>query len=183
MAGCGSSGDDENERDPDPDAPLDPEQAAAIKSELVEMLDALNGTASWQFEDGGDTYEILLELTQQKKPAATASARGVSPFLATAHACGTQTFYQSASACITTYQLAVEGTLTLRRLGATPETIVSDLALDGAVQNFGGAQLTFRDDGYLMLLHMQNGSFAIERFMASGLGDEKLSLEFVRSER
>jgi hypothetical protein len=179
VLGCATSvtSPDDNEDE----AEISATQEARIKSHLVEMLDELNGTASWQFDEDGDTYEVLVELTQQKKPAASASLRGESRFIAIAHACGSRTFYQSASACTTTYELAVEGTLTLRRLGTKPETIVSDIALDGSVTEWGGIQLMFGATGYLTLLHNDDGSFAVERFRASGLGRERLSFAFDRA--
>ena len=170
VAGCGASVANED----------DPEDNAKMEAELLQMLDDLNGQGAWQFEHEGDSYEILLELTQQKKPASAATAHRASPFIAAAHACGTRTFYQSASACITIYELAVEGTFSLRRLGAKPETIASDVPLRGTVQNFGEAYLTFGTGGDLQLHRANEGSFELDRFMTDNLGKENLALEFSR---
>lgn len=154
---------------------------AAIEAELVDDLDDFNGTGSWEFEQDGETYEVLLAMTQKKGDDQSARARERPSFMPVAHACGDITFYQSASACLTTYELAIEGTMTLRRLGTDEVTIVSDVEVSGSLVSLGGVNLSFGADNHLGFERGSHGAYTLQGFTGTNLGEDKLDLSFEAS--
>jgi hypothetical protein len=165
LSGCASATDDGPSKS----------ELREIEADLVEDLDEVNGIGAWTFTHGGEDYEVLLALSQEAGADEAASAPGAR-FTSTAYACGTHTFFQSASACATNYDLAVEGTLTLRRLGANAATIVADLAVTGTLRSYGGLFLQLGDEGYLSL----GEDSALDSFEAQSLGEEQLDFSFSR---
>jgi hypothetical protein len=166
VAGCGSSEHEE-----------DRARARAAEMQLLEKLDDVNGEGSFVFDDGGVQYELLLELSQAKAPEAeSARAPAQESFMAVAHACGQHTFYQSASACDTLYELAVEGSFTLRRLGDSPETIATDVAVTGRLREYGELSLQIGEAGWLAFSETEPGDLELSRFVAADIGGEPFDL-------
>lgn len=158
VVGCASSDDDE-----------DKARAARAEAHLLELLDDVNGEGSFTFEDGDVQYELLLELSQAKRAAESARAPAQTSFMAVAHACGQHTFYQSASACDDIYELAVEGSYTLRRLGDSQETVATDIAVSGTLVDYGVLAL---EDGSIALERQSDGMFRLNRFVADDVAGE-----------
>lgn len=166
VAGC-ASGDDEE---------VDPKVLAMIEADLVERLETVNETGSFAFEHEGTSYEALLVLTQTegKDSSAALHPRKSAPgFMRSAHACGTHTFRQSASACATTYQLEVEGTLTVRRLGEDEAVIAQDIPVRGSVYEWE-TWLSFGDSNELALTG--DDMPVLRTFQADDLGDSGLDI-------
>lgn len=168
VAGCISNEDDEERA-----------QAERVKTAMLAKLDAFNGTGAWEVQQDGETYELLVELTQSSKASTEQSASGNARFMSVAHACGSTTFYKSASACKTVYLMPVEGTLMVRRLGAEAETIVEDVPVRGRLMegsfslSFGENALSFEDNGGA-------GGALLIQFEAEDLGDEKVDFSVSR---
>jgi len=158
---------------------LSKQELAQIEADLIQDMEVVNALGGWRFTYGGEDYEVLLALTQEEGEDDSARAPGAR-FTSTAYACGNHTFFQSASACATTYMLAVEGTLTLRRLGADATTIVEDLPVTGTVASiggvggYGGVGLSFGENSTLNL----GFDNALETFEAQGLGEAMLDISY-----
>ena len=165
VVGCAS--DDEEER----------QRAARAEMRLLDMLDDINGQASFAFEQDGERYELLLELSQAKGEIESARAPGPMSVMNVAHACGQRTFYQSASACDTQYMLAVEGSFTLRRLGDSPKTIASDVAVSGLMNDDGSLGLQLAGSGNLRFFRSAEDRYVLDRLIASDLGGESFDAE------
>lgn len=155
-------------------------QAAAAETELLAKLDGVNDTRVWTFTYAKTDYEVELSLAQQVGKDMASLRPPAASFQMQAHACGQRTLYQSASACATTYAIAVEGTLTLRRLGADPVTVVSDVAVTGMLSNLGEISLSFDDNKVVLQSDGRNG-FTVSEVSATGLGKESLNVSFTKS--
>lgn len=166
VAGCVSSDEDDNV------------DKAAVEADLLESLDNFNGTGSWEFEQDGERYEVLLALSQEKGSDQSARAPERPSFMSVAHACGGITFYQSASACVTQYLLALEGTMTLRRLGMSPVTILSDVEVGGTLSNFDSVNVNFGDGYAVSFSRGSDESYVLDIFDGTNLGDDNLDLNF-----
>lgn len=150
---------------------------AAVERELLDDLDTFSGTASWEFTEDGEKYEILLALSQRKGDDHRSAAPARPAFMPVAYACGDVTFFQSASACAPRYELALEGTMTLRRIGADEATIVSDVEVSGTLISYGGVELSLGGENYVSF--EGNGKeFWLSNFEVTNLGDEKLDLSW-----
>lgn len=169
LSGCVSSSEDD-------DVDVD---TTAVEAELVGELDDVNAQAAWTFTSDGEDYELLLALTQRKgEDESTASnAKDREHFVSLAHACGTHTFFQSASACVTLYELAIEGTYTLRKLGATPVTIVEDAAVSGVLGQGIGVELELGAENHLRL-GKTSAKYELLELRAQDLGTGKLDFDF-----
>jgi hypothetical protein len=161
LSGC-ASGEDE------PDL-------AKIEADLLEELDGLNGQGALSFSYEGHDYELLLALTQQGGQDELARAPGAR-FMSTAHACGNHTFFQSASACATFYQLALEGTVTLRRLGEDA-AVLAELPVTGTL-GLGLGSFEIADGGALLLLADEEGAQYVESFEAQDLGEAMVDFSY-----
>jgi hypothetical protein len=167
VAGCADSGDDVD--------------WAAVEAELVAELDGVNDIGGWEFPYQDATYEVLLALSQANGEDQSSRAPGPRAFGSVAHACGRRTFFQSASACDTQVELAVEGSLTLRRLGEAETTVASDLPVTGRLYEGGGLELSLAGGGTLSVeRNPDNGRYQLGFFEASNLGTEKLDVSFDR---
>ena len=163
--GCASGGDE-----------VDPKKLAMIEGDLLEQLASVNETGSFAFEHEGTVYEVLLVLTQTEGEDSSAVLRprkSAPSFTRSAHACGTHTFRQSASACDTGYQLEVEGTLTVRRLGEDEAVIAQDIPVHGSVGDWE-TWLSFGDSNELAISGDDMPRLSV--FEADDLGDSGLDI-------
>jgi len=163
LSGCLAS------EDPDASSKND----AEIEAALLTALDQVNETGEWTFEGSDGSYVVSLMLMQQVG-ADMKTARLAPSFMSRAYACGTKSFYQSASACITKYQLAIEGSMSLANADSG-EPIVTDIRVTGALEQYGGpngsAELQFGDDpGNYLVLEKQGSQYSVASFMGTALG-------------
>ncbi|HEX2878947.1 MAG TPA: hypothetical protein VHO25_05360, partial [Polyangiaceae bacterium] len=160
------------------------------EAEMVGLLDDFNGMDATVVDEGDAVYEVNLALTQREGTDAV-SSRGGRPrssqgagVIRAAHACGSRTFLKSAAACITETILEVEGTAIVRRVdGATPVTVVEDLAVQGQIVatgetlSFASLDLTFAG-GYAGWGTDDGEHFELSAFDATDLGPEAVDISY-----
>lgn len=163
LTACGDSAEDE--------------QDARAEAELLANLDEFQEVEAWMFvSKHGESYELKFQLTQSRGDDVGEVSRAAS-LMNTAHACGNRTFFQSASACATLYELALEGTLSVRRVDSD-EPVVSDLPVEGRLTNYG--ELWLNIDGstedVVRFSRSVDDGYALADFAARDLGPEELDL-------
>lgn len=146
-----------------------------IELALLDELTLLMESGPWAFTaHDGEDYEVSLELAQAEAEVAMIPEH--LRLFKRARACGRHTFVRTASACSTTYELAVEGRLSLRRQ-STGELVASDIEVVGTLSpELGlGVSIDAGADGYLELSKYTSG-YVLTSFTGSKLGPDELDL-------
>lgn len=154
------------------------------EAEMVALLDDLNAMGVSEIDSDGAVYEVELTLEQAEGDDVTA-VREQSPFTSTAYACGSRTFMKSAAACSTTTALAVEGTLTIRRVdGPEPVVVVEGLAVSGLIEVYGDhlrsayVNLELEGGGSAGLYTENAKDFELHSLEAHDLGEDGVDISF-----
>jgi hypothetical protein len=153
------------------------EQDRKAESQLLAELNGIKQVESWTFvSKQGESYELKLQLTQAMGEDEGEVSRAPR-LLNTAHACGNRTFFQSASACATLYELALEGTFSLRKVD-DDAPLVADVPVEGRLSNYG--ELWLAIDGNtadaVMFSKGPGDTYEIAEFTASDLGPTALDI-------
>lgn len=159
------------------DASEEPEQDGTIEAELLAELDRVDQVEAFTFvSDKGESYELTLQLAQAQGDDVGEVSLAPRLFV-TAQACGTRTFFQSASACATTYELALEGTLSLRKLDES-SPLLADVPVEGRLSNYGELSLNIDGDAAnsVSLGRGTGDTYSVWRFTASNIGPEMLDI-------
>lgn len=165
VAGCGSP---------------EEEQPDFGEAEMLALLEELTAAEPTELEDGDAQYEIELDLAEAEGEDVVSSARPL--FASSAYACGSRTFMKSAAACSTQTEIALEGTLSVRRVdGDEPVVIAQDVAVEGRMMASGKTlrfvSIDLEFEGGTARWTTSNGmDFALDAFLAQGLGDQAVDI-------